>query len=220
MSSEIYKLLASSARFSRSGGNDRNGGHGFPSEVLDFLSETVTAAVEESTPMSEEEATTLLLDAGLGDLDSDDLQILAQTISLMTGGCDDEKNSTQSTDVEDDDGTCELCERDVRRTFHHLIPRETHSKYLKKKTLPDNLKEIATDIGIDSSMSKVWLNMYGVMICRPCHSAVHLAAPNDVLAEQYNTLDLLLSNPQIYAFAKYNSKQPVRGRCMKKGTSK
>jgi hypothetical protein len=162
----------------------------------------------------------LTLDAGLGDLDSEDLNILSRTISLMTGGGEsldydnnnDNNETIEKEDVEDDDGTCELCEREVRRTFHHLIPKETHSKYLKKQTLPQNLKLVALDIGVDSSMSKVWLNMYGIMVCRPCHSAIHLAASNDDLAEHYNTLDLLLGHSQIYAFAKYNSKQPVRTR--------
>ena|ERR1700722_14795885 len=28
---------------------------------------------------------------------------------------------------------CEICEREVRLTYHHLIPRSTHSKVLKKK---------------------------------------------------------------------------------------
>jgi len=28
---------------------------------------------------------------------------------------------------------CEICERDIPLTYHHLIPRSTHSKVLKKK---------------------------------------------------------------------------------------
>jgi hypothetical protein len=131
-------------------------------------------------------------------------------------GCDDEllkEEAIWDKDVPDDDGTCELCERDVRRTFHHLIPKETHNRYLKKKTLPENITAIANEIGIDASMSRVWLNTYGTMLCSSCHSAVHRAASNEELAEKYNTVELLLEHPQVYAFAKYNSKQPVRNRC-------
>ena len=131
-------------------------------------------------------------------------------------GCEDEllkEEANGDKDVPDDDGTCELCERDVRRTFHHLIPKETHNRYLKKKTLPENITAIANEIGIDASMSRVWLNTYGTMICSSCHSAVHRAASNEELAEKYNTVELLLEHPQVYAFAKYNSKQPVRNRC-------
>lgn len=165
-------------------------------------------------------------DAGLGGLETEDLQILSGTISLMTGsegdgdggrrGQEDTEDTEEEVNVPDDDGTCELCERDVRRTFHHLIPKETHSKYLKKKTLPGNIKDIATNLGIEPSMSRVWLNTYGTMICGKCHSAVHNAASNDDLAENYNTVELLLEHPKILAFAKYNSKQPVRNsRCHK-----
>lgn len=32
---------------------------------------------------------------------------------------------------------CEICERDVPLTYHHLIPRETHAKVLKKKWHPE-----------------------------------------------------------------------------------
>lgn len=161
-----------------------------------------------------------IVDAGLGDLDADELKDLASTISIMTG-CESEsgsgvrKEEEEDNDIPDDDGTCELCERLIRRTFHHLIPKETHSRYLKKKTLPDNIKLIANEIGVDPSVNRVWMNTYGAMICRTCHSAVHKSATNDELAEKYNTVELLLENPKIYAFAKYNSKQPARNRCGK-----
>lgn len=157
------------------------------------------------------------IDAGLGDIEEEEFYLLAETISVMTGSDVDRPHGAMENtgDIVDDDGTCELCERDARRTFHHLIPKETHSKYLKKKTLPDNIKAVATDIGIDPSMSRVWLNTYGTMICGPCHRAVHNAASNEDLAEKYNTVDLLLEHPKIFAFAEYNSKQPVRYRCAK-----
>lgn len=148
-------------------------------------------------------------------MDSDDLQVLASTISLMTGYEGGTSGAEEGADVPDDDGTCEMCERQVRRTFHHLIPKETHNRFLKRKTLPDNIKTIAAAIGVDSSVSRVWLNTYGVMICGPCHRAVHKSASNEDLAEHNNTLELLLQHPNIYAFAKYNSKQPVRTRCAK-----
>lgn len=32
---------------------------------------------------------------------------------------------------------CEICEREVPLTYHHLIPRETHTKVLKKKWHPE-----------------------------------------------------------------------------------
>lgn len=34
---------------------------------------------------------------------------------------------------------CELCERDLPLTYHHLIPRSVHAKVLKKKWHPENM---------------------------------------------------------------------------------
>lgn len=34
---------------------------------------------------------------------------------------------------------CEICEREVPLTYHHLIPRSTHSKVLKRKWHPESL---------------------------------------------------------------------------------
>lgn len=56
------------------------------------------------------------------------------------------ENVVAMTDVlgdedEDEDmgvGECELCQRTMKMSFHHLIPKETHKRYLKKKKLPPN----------------------------------------------------------------------------------
>jgi hypothetical protein len=34
---------------------------------------------------------------------------------------------------------CEICEREVPLTYHHLIPREVHAKVLKKKWHPEEM---------------------------------------------------------------------------------
>ncbi|TFY60126.1 hypothetical protein EVJ58_g5348 [Rhodofomes roseus] len=34
---------------------------------------------------------------------------------------------------------CEICEREVPLTYHHLIPREVHAKVLKKKWHPEGM---------------------------------------------------------------------------------
>ncbi|EPQ53041.1 hypothetical protein GLOTRDRAFT_79058 [Gloeophyllum trabeum ATCC 11539] len=84
---------------------------------------------------------------------------------------------------------CELCGREVPLTYHHLIPRSTHAKALKKKWHPQDMLN-----------SVAWL-------CRPCHSAVHRAASNEDLARSYYTLELLLEREDIQKWAKYASKQ-------------
>ncbi|TFK51263.1 hypothetical protein OE88DRAFT_1659136 [Heliocybe sulcata] len=84
---------------------------------------------------------------------------------------------------------CELCGREVPLTYHHLIPRSTHPKVLKKKWHPEEMLN-----------SVAWL-------CRPCHSAVHRVASNEDLARSYYTLDLLLEREDIQKWARYASKQ-------------
>ncbi|KAI0759296.1 hypothetical protein BD413DRAFT_488031 [Trametes elegans] len=84
---------------------------------------------------------------------------------------------------------CEICEREVPLTYHHLIPREVHDKARKKKWHPEAILN-----------SVAWL-------CRPCHSAVHHVASNEVLAKEYYTVDLLLARDDIQKWRKYAAKQ-------------
>ncbi|KAI0808361.1 hypothetical protein C8Q74DRAFT_1189413 [Fomes fomentarius] len=84
---------------------------------------------------------------------------------------------------------CEICEREVPLTYHHLIPREVHDKVLKKKWHPENMLN-----------SVAWL-------CRPCHTAVHHVASNEVLAREFYTVELLLQREDIQKWSKYAAKQ-------------
>ncbi|KAM5535331.1 hypothetical protein V8D89_011016 [Ganoderma adspersum] len=84
---------------------------------------------------------------------------------------------------------CEICEREVPLTYHHLIPREVHDKVRKKKWHPEAMLN-----------SVAWL-------CRPCHSAVHGVASNEVLAREFYTVELLLAREDIQKWRKYAAKQ-------------
>ncbi|TCD69569.1 hypothetical protein EIP91_006991 [Steccherinum ochraceum] len=84
---------------------------------------------------------------------------------------------------------CEICEREVPLTYHHLIPREVHAKVLKKKWHPESMLN-----------SVAWL-------CRPCHSAVHHVASNEELAKSLYTVELLLEREDIQRWRKYATKQ-------------
>lgn len=84
---------------------------------------------------------------------------------------------------------CEICNRVVPLTYHHLIPRSTHQKVLKRKWHPESrLNAVA------------WL-------CRPCHSAVHKSASNEDLAREYYTVELLMQTESIQRWAAYASRQ-------------
>ncbi|KAJ7176179.1 hypothetical protein C8R43DRAFT_555312 [Mycena crocata] len=84
---------------------------------------------------------------------------------------------------------CEICERAVPLTYHHLIPRSTHAKAVKRKWHPESMLN-----------SVAWL-------CRPCHTAVHQVATNEELAQHYYSVDLLLQRDDIQRWGKYVSKQ-------------
>jgi len=101
------------------------------------------------------------------------------------------------------EGTCELCSRQQQLTFHHLIPRETHSTWIKRKRLPD---------GVSGDATSHWLNLYGTMVCRQCHSHIHHSEPNISLAKDYNTLEKLREHDKIQRWIVWASSQKTRGR--------
>ncbi|KAF8710129.1 hypothetical protein AX14_013426 [Amanita brunnescens Koide BX004] len=84
---------------------------------------------------------------------------------------------------------CEICEREVPLTYHHLIPRSTHEKARKRKWHPESMLD-----------SVAWL-------CRPCHTTVHHVARNDDLAQNYYTIDLLLQREDIRRWRNYASRK-------------
>ncbi|EMD39836.1 hypothetical protein CERSUDRAFT_103776 [Gelatoporia subvermispora B] len=84
---------------------------------------------------------------------------------------------------------CEICEREVPLTYHHLIPRQVHAKVLKKGWHPQAILN-----------SVAWL-------CRPCHSVVHQVSSNEELARSYYTVEMLLQREDIQRWRKYASKQ-------------
>jgi hypothetical protein len=66
--------------------------------------------------------------------DTDDaLKFLRRTIENYIAQVSAPPPPWKSTRTE----TCELCERAVPLTYHHLIPRSTHSKVLKSKWHPE-----------------------------------------------------------------------------------
>ncbi|KAI9986888.1 hypothetical protein PInf_025857 [Phytophthora infestans] len=94
-------------------------------------------------------------------------------------------------DAEDMTGLCEMCERPMNLTAHHVIPRVTHSKYLRQ------------------GYTKEFLNTC-IMICRQCHSKIHSVEDNKTLAREYNTLDKIMQHPEIIAWVAYARKQKAR----------
>jgi len=137
-----------------------------------------------------------------------------------------------SVDSDSDDGEyigegeCELCERFIRLTKHHLIPRSTWPRILPRLTSAalalskDDVHRAGLILGSGLSHflepltiadgDKVAIK--GLLkrtctICRSCHSAIHRTYPNMVLATDYSTTDLLMQDEKIYKYCKWASKQ-------------
>lgn len=84
---------------------------------------------------------------------------------------------------------CEICERDVPLTYHHLIPREVHKKVIKRGWHNEDM------LG-----SVAWL-------CRPCHSMVHRIATNEELARSFHTVELLVEREDVKKWATWVGRQ-------------
>lgn len=175
------------------------------------------------------------------------------------------ENLIYDGNVEDDDhdedvgeGECEICGREIRLTFHHLIPKETHRKWLKRRKWParlfvegagktssgggkTNLKGSSSkteqktgSVGtirpreenvtlarrnlldangdIPARPNRMFLNRYGLMICRACHTHVHKLAPNEILAIEFNSLERLLADERMRSWAGWIGQRVGSGR--------
>jgi hypothetical protein len=87
---------------------------------------------------------------------------------------------------------CELCGRVTKRgtTEHHLIPRTCHAnKWFRKRFTRDEMR--AT-----------------ISLCRDCHRAIHDMIPDEKeLGRDVNTIDKLLTHPEIAKFVDWAKKQ-------------
>lgn len=101
----------------------------------------------------------------------------------------DEIVDDEETDGQLKEGECDMCKQRKLLTFHHLIPKDTHPTYLKKR-LPPGVEG-------ENPPSRQWLNSYGTMVCKKCHSYIHSLAPNTVLAVELNTLEKILEDPRV-----------------------
>lgn len=116
----------------------------------------------------------------------------SEVVALAAAVDDDEETTTGH-------GACEMCSRELPLTFHHLVPKEVHSRFVGKAPPPGLPKE--------ATPTKEYFNSYGLMLCRPCHSHVHRFAPNLLLAQRYNSLPSLLAQQPIQKWVAWASKQ-------------
>jgi hypothetical protein len=138
-------------------------------------------------------------------------------------------DSESSLDEEEEDriplfdGECELCDRYIKLTRHHLMPKSTWSKLEARLIhaaqakedrdlnrarilLGEGLMHIIGEIEVDRSRIRQILAAT-CDICRPCHDTVHKSHDNLELALSFNSVDKLLQDEQISKFCKWASKQ-------------
>lgn len=84
---------------------------------------------------------------------------------------------------------CAMCEREKPLTFHHLIPKSTHTKKWCKKRY-----------------SRAQLHL-GIYVCRACHSKIHQVFDEKTLARYVNTLEKIMADEGIQTFVAWVSKQ-------------
>jgi hypothetical protein len=81
---------------------------------------------------------------------------------------------------------CEICERDwIPLTYHHLIPKETHAKVMKRGWHEEwELNRVA------------WL-------CGACHRFVHACATNEELAREWWSVERLMMREDVRDWARW-----------------
>jgi len=90
---------------------------------------------------------------------------------------------------------CALCAREMRLTFHHLIPKKTHNKqYVKRR------------------FSKEECQTRGIDLCKDCHRMIHKTFSHKELALEYNTKEKLLEHEAIDKFLRWIKKQRKRAK--------
>jgi hypothetical protein len=157
---------------------------------------------------------------------------------LIQQNQEQEPNSSSESETEEDwleqgeevdgevigDGECELCERDIKLTKHHLIPCSTwprifprlmnaaealksQGSHRAQLILGQGLEHLEPSLRNASKTSMRRILQRTCLICRPCHSTIHRTHDNLTLARDYSTVELLLGDETIYKFCKWASKQ-------------
>ncbi len=177
--------------------------------LSDLLEDTVLLAAEEGAAVACSSFTEFISAALPPDMLDSLAELMGGNIDDGAGGADwllqeiweerfaPKDNAEECADV-DRPSDCQVCERRVNLTRHHLFPREMHKFCLKR--------------GVATAQE---LELRVLHCCRLCHNAIHRFFTNEDLALQYNTLELLLSDEKFFRFARWNAAQPAgrNGKC-------
>ena len=200
-------------------------------------SDYVANSVQEYLDISESEAIQLVVDLQQAlrprnddDDDDDDYDEIAE--DTTTENDDDEELEGDESSIPLFDGECELCDRFIKLTRHHLIPKSTWPRIQTKLLhaveaiergdtdrashllgfglvyLMEPLTRIAKQSNKINKKASLRLILHQTSdICRQCHSTVHNTHDNLELALNYSTVEKLLEDDRIAKFCKWASKQ-------------
>ena len=149
-----------------------------------------------------------------------------ESTSLTADSYEGEDSDGEYLDV----GECELCDRFIKLTRHHLIPKSTWPRMQTKLLLAaeanergdiekarlilgHGLEDLLSDddghrfvLSSDKAIVRTILHVT-CDICRQCHTTVHRTHTNMELALNYNSIEKLLEDERISKFCKWASKQ-------------
>jgi len=91
-------------------------------------------------------------------------------------------------------GKCELCERVIPTTRHHLVPKSQHKYH--RESRGRTIRELSETVAL----------------CRPCHSGIHRLIDEREMGLEYATLDRLRAHPGVARHVAWVGKQPVGGK--------
>lgn len=187
------------------------------------------AATSEFLDVSRQESQSILKTAffNADDQDSQD-SVTDENNGVLEDDDDVDSNASEdSVDAYIQEGECELCEREMKLTQHHLIPKCTW-KIIKprfanaaKPYRESNFEEVREIIDLGDELPeglstrtftsgfsiRLFLSNYTANLCRACHSCVHSNHSNKELAESYNSIEKLLSDERIRKFCKWQNTQ-------------
>jgi hypothetical protein len=170
------------------------------SVIVDCIRESLLVEVLDSVPTTLLDAEKRFMDMLIGhdDVGVEEEEIASFLSLLVKDLLEISSKSGQADDDDEDvigDGCCAMCERPMPLTKHHLIPRAVHADYRKKGATAEELAR-------------------GILICRPCHSAIHHNADIKELAAHYDSLDKIMANEAIQKFVSWVCKQHVTSKNM------
>jgi hypothetical protein len=223
--------------------NDNDNDHDHDSTLtnnksIDFIKKELIESLSEYLSM--EQSTTIIervIPYLIGQVDNYKEIIIPSNLNTADGEEDDNENINTEKDEDlynsDKDeaaytlaGSCEFCDREIKTTRHHLIPKETWDimkpRFVEAETYfkggeMDKVVEILGTGTIPESLRidhfrngktiKNFLGNHTCNVCRLCHRKIHEVFDNLTLAESRNSVTKLLENEEIYKLCKWASTQ-------------